>query len=81
VIVSFQRLTLLQIIQNYRVPTRVPTKLSSPPLLRYVSTEHIISVRTSGSISDWDMRDFSCHTQLVERCVKLITEAAGKVVR
>ncbi|CAH0546654.1 unnamed protein product [Brassicogethes aeneus] len=41
--------------------------------------EEIKSVIQSGETPDWDIREFPCHTQAVERCVKLVTEASLKV--
>lgn len=55
------------------------TKISSPPLLRGISNEEIESFIKSGEIPDWDIKEFPCHTQAVERCVKLVTEASLKV--
>lgn len=55
------------------------TKISSPPLLRGVSNEEIKSFIQSGEVPDWDIKNFPCHTQAVERCVKLVTEASLKV--
>lgn len=54
-------------------------KISSPPLLRRVTNEEIHSFIQSGDIPDWDVKKFPCHTQAVERCVKLVTEASLKV--
>lgn len=54
-------------------------KLSPPPLLRNVSTDFIDVLVKFGAIPDWDVRHFPCHTQAVERCVKLVTEASIKV--
>lgn len=54
-------------------------KISSPPLLRSVSNEDIKSFIQSGERPDWDIKDFPCHTQAVERCVKLVTEASLKL--
>ena len=55
-------------------------KLSSPPLLSNVSNEHISHLIESGFVSEWDIRDFPSHTQSVERCVKLVSESAQKVL-
>ena len=54
-------------------------KLSSPPLLWRVTNEEIHFFVQSGDIPDWDVKKFPCHTQAVEMCVKLVTEATLKV--
>ena len=54
-------------------------KLSSPPLLRGVSNEEINSCITTGDMPDWNVQNYPCHTQAVERCVKLVTEASSNV--
>lgn len=56
-------------------------ELSSPPLLAEISDDEIKSHIDSGSIPDWNItfKQFPVHTQAVERCVKLVTEASGKV--
>ena len=54
-------------------------KLSSPPLLRRVTNEKIHSFVQSGDIPDWDVKKCPFHSQAVERCVKLVTEASLKV--
>lgn len=57
------------------------TDLSPPPLLRRVSDEDIWSKVESGKTAEeWKFDKFPCHTQAVERCVKLVTEASQKVV-
>lgn len=55
--------------------------LSSPPLLAKVSDEEIKSYINSDSIPNWNInyKKFPVHTQAVERCVKLVTEASGRV--
>lgn len=55
------------------------TKILSPPFLRGISNEEIESFIQSGEFPDWDIREFPCHTQAVERCVKLVTESSLKV--
>lgn len=56
-------------------------ELSSPPLLAEISDDEIKSHIDSDSIPDWNItfKQFPVHTQAVERCVKLVTEASGKV--
>lgn len=57
------------------------TTLSPPPLLRRVTDQEIWSkVKSSGTAAEWNFNKFPCHTQAVERCVKLVTEASQKVV-
>lgn len=57
--------------------------LSSPPLLKDISDDEIKSHIQSDSVPNWDITfktfAFPVHTQAVERCVKLVTEASGKV--
>lgn len=55
--------------------------LSSPPLLKDISDDEIKSNIESDSVPNWDttFKTFPVHTQAVERCVKLVTEASGKV--
>lgn len=56
--------------------------LSSPPLLAKVSDQEIKSyINNSDSIPNWNInyKKFPVHTQAVERCVKLVTEASGRV--
>ncbi|GBM56363.1 hypothetical protein AVEN_7171-1 [Araneus ventricosus] len=54
--------------------------LSSPPLLKDISDDEIQSHIQSDSIPNWDIifKAFPVHTQAVELCVKLVTEASGK---
>lgn len=55
--------------------------LSPPPLLRRLTDQEIWSKIQSGEKADeWNFNKFPCHTQAVERCVKLVTEASQKVV-
>jgi hypothetical protein len=53
--------------------------LTSPPLLARMTTEHIESLLKEKALPKFDCLKFPCHTQSVERCVKLVTEASGKV--
>jgi hypothetical protein len=55
-------------------------KLTPPPLLRNISDEAIRTIISNKTIPDWDVRSFPCHTQAVERCVKLVTTSAQEVV-
>lgn len=57
------------------------TVLTPPPLLRRVSDDEIWAKITVGETADdWNFGKFPCHTQAVERCVKLVTESSQKVV-
>ncbi|GBO31115.1 hypothetical protein AVEN_239507-1 [Araneus ventricosus] len=55
--------------------------LCSPPLLKDMSDDEIKSHIQSDSVpnSDITFKTFPVQTQAVERCVKLVTEASGKV--
>ncbi|GBM14015.1 hypothetical protein AVEN_166199-1 [Araneus ventricosus] len=53
--------------------------LSPPPFLRRFSNQEIRSkVQSGGTAAEWDFDKFPCHTQAVERCVKLVTQASQK---
>lgn len=54
-------------------------KLTPPPLLSKMSTEHIASLLKEKVLPEFNYLKFPCHTQAVERCVKLVTESAEKV--
>lgn len=56
-------------------------ELSSPPLLNEISDHEIELHIKSGEVPNWStkFKSFPVHTQAVERCVKLVTEASGKV--
>ncbi|GBM10717.1 hypothetical protein AVEN_109-1 [Araneus ventricosus] len=57
------------------------TTLSPPPLLRRFTNQEIWSmVQSGGTAAEWNFDRFPCHTQAVERCVKLVTEASHKDV-
>ncbi|GBL79008.1 hypothetical protein AVEN_48966-1 [Araneus ventricosus] len=54
--------------------------LSPPPLLRIFTNQEIWSKgQSDGTATEWNF-DVTCHTQAVERCIKLVTEASQKVV-
>lgn len=53
--------------------------LTEPPLLREVTTEDLKKIVDDGNIKMFTFPKFPCHTQSVERCVKLTTEASGSV--
>ena len=52
--------------------------ITVPPVFRYLSKEDITLLVTSDS-KEVNFADFPCHTQAVERCVKLVTEASAEV--
>ncbi|GBM60223.1 hypothetical protein AVEN_273530-1 [Araneus ventricosus] len=57
------------------------TTLSTPSLLRRVTNQDIWSkVQSGGTEAEWNFDKFPSHTQGMERCVKLVTEASQKVV-
>ena len=53
--------------------------LYPPPMLREVWDDDIKSIIKSDTKPIRDIKKFPCHTQAVERCVKLATEASTKV--
>lgn len=53
--------------------------LTEPPLLRNLETDDLKKIVDEGNVEKFDFPKFPCHTQSVERCVKLTTEAAGSV--
>lgn len=54
-------------------------KLTPPPLISNMTTDYIASSLKDKVVPEFDYLKFPCHTQSVERCVKLVTEAASKV--
>lgn len=57
--------------------------ITSPPLLRSLTDDNIrkmIGDKTFSALDDMEFHLFPCHTQPVERCVKLVTEASNSVV-
>ncbi|GBN89202.1 hypothetical protein AVEN_39737-1 [Araneus ventricosus] len=55
--------------------------LSPSPLLRKFSNQEIWSiVQSVGTADEWNFDKFPCHTQAVERFLKLVTEASQKVM-
>lgn len=53
--------------------------VTEPPVIKFLSDEVISEVITSGDCSNINFPRFPCHTQSVERCVKLVTEASSEV--
>lgn len=54
-------------------------RLSPPPMMRKLTTETISTYLTNKTLPEFEFMNFPCHTQAVERCVKLVTEASDKV--
>lgn len=53
--------------------------LSPPPILENLTTEDISFNMNRIDVPQFDYLNYPCHTQAVERCVKLVTESANKV--
>lgn len=53
--------------------------LTPPPLLQNVTDEEIKLIVSQDSTQILDFKKYPCHTQAVERCVKLVSEASSKV--
>lgn len=51
--------------------------VTEPPLTKSMPDEQLREIMTNDTVPKFD--HFPCHTQAVERCVKLITEASSKV--
>ncbi|GBN57102.1 hypothetical protein AVEN_181291-1 [Araneus ventricosus] len=50
-----------------------------PPMLRDLSEDVIKSLINSDTTPIREIQKFPCHTQAVERCIKLVTKALNKV--
>lgn len=67
--------------EYYEIIDWTTTAIYPPPLLRRVSDEEMwAKISTANTAKEWNFHKFPCHTQAVERCVKLVTEASSKVV-
>lgn len=67
--------------EYYEIIDWTTTAIYPPPLLRRVSDKEIwAKISTADTAKEWNFHKFQCHTQAVERCVKLVTEAASKLV-
>lgn len=55
-------------------------KVTEPPITSNISTEDLKQFINSSATPMVDFPKFPCHTQAVERCVKLVTEAAKSVI-
>ncbi|GBN83259.1 hypothetical protein AVEN_15576-1 [Araneus ventricosus] len=53
--------------------------ITSQPILRDISTDVFKPIVRDKKIPEWNFVHFPCHTQVVERCVKLVTEATAEV--
>lgn len=78
-------------IRNYKVPILnfnskayyeminwETESITSPPILSHISNDNLQRYINGHSITEIDFKEFPCHTQSVERCVKLVTEASAK---
>lgn len=54
-------------------------KLSPPPAMNHVSDESLKQLIVTDVLPEFDLMKFPCHTQSVERIVKLVTESCTKV--
>ncbi|GBM49211.1 hypothetical protein AVEN_158185-1 [Araneus ventricosus] len=54
------------------------TSFSPPPFLRRFTNQEIWS--SGGTAAEWNLDKFQCHTQSVERGIKLVTEVSQKDV-
>lgn len=52
--------------------------ITEPPLITKYSNEELLNLVSAGS-SFLEFESLPCHTQAVERCVKLVTEASTSV--
>ncbi|GBM41224.1 hypothetical protein AVEN_180526-1 [Araneus ventricosus] len=50
-----------------------------PPILQDLSEDDIKSLINSDTTPIREIEKFPCHTQVMERCIKLVTEASNKV--
>lgn len=65
--------------QSYSELIDWQTNLSAPPLLSTVTTEECMLAIKSSEVPILEFPDLPCHTQAVERCVRLVTEASASV--
>ena len=54
-------------------------EVTEPPLTRIIETNNIREIIDSKNVVNLDFKKFPCHTQAVERHVKLVTEASKSV--
>lgn len=70
--------------RNLTLLLKNTSKLSTGVLARhlflcYGESVMVTSHIRSGTVPNWDVNRFSCCTQAVQRCVRLVNEASGKV--
>ncbi|GBL89419.1 hypothetical protein AVEN_225927-1 [Araneus ventricosus] len=53
--------------------------VTKPPITAELTIEDLKSIAENRSIKDLQNYKFPCHTQSVESCVKLVTEAASVI--
>ncbi|GBO02834.1 hypothetical protein AVEN_79765-1 [Araneus ventricosus] len=53
--------------------------ITSQPILSDISTDVFRSIVSDKKNPEWNFVHFPCHTQVVERCVKLVTETTAEV--
>lgn len=58
---------------------RVVKMLSSSPMMKCVTNEIIQIYLKTKEVPEYEFMKFLCHTQIVETCIKLVTELAGYV--
>ena len=64
--------------QNYcEIINWQDVSLTEPPATRAISDEEAENYIKTGKM--FEIEDFPCHTQSVERCIKLVTEASASV--
>ncbi|GBN26634.1 hypothetical protein AVEN_102707-1 [Araneus ventricosus] len=53
--------------------------VTEPPITVDLTVEELKSIAENGSVKDLQIYKFPCHTQSVERCIKLVAETASMV--
>ena len=54
-------------------------QVSPPPILSGIPDDELMKLITEESDSFLDYKKYPCHTQVVERCIKIVTEASASV--
>ena len=54
-------------------------QITEPPLTQTISIEQLTTAISNREIIEMDIKKLPCHTQAVERCIKLVTESASNV--
>lgn len=54
-------------------------QITEPPLTLNISNEFLENIVENGLSTHHNIKDFPCHTQAVERCIKLVTDASSSV--